>query len=55
MKKINTSYRLTPKLKKKIDTVARMEKRSHTNLVEKAMDEYCNKKLKQINPEIDGN
>ena len=55
MAKKLTGYRLTEKLKKKIDTVARMEKRSHTNLVEKAMDEYCNKKLKQINPETDAN
>lgn len=49
--KIPVAFRFPPALKKKIETLARLDKRSNNSLVEKVMNDYCNKKLKRINPE----
>jgi len=54
MKKTPVAYRFTPALKKMIKTVARMEKRSNNNLVEKIVSDYCTKKIKRVY-ENDGN
>ncbi|UIF88583.1 hypothetical protein [Cupriavidus sp. UYPR2.512] len=43
-KTVGISFRVTPEFKELLETVASLERRSLTNMMEVALEEYCERK-----------